>query len=164
MTFHLPLFSHFFSSRDSTQVHCVNLGESFPTSIYLQNLASIQPRTSLVKLARSPCTDPPGARWASFPPWICRCSAEFFVYSFFFSQPRARQGGASTSRLQTSWILSRLHLLFSIPFQTLRETIWWMIQVRSDPVPADTPNRGIPSILAPSQPHPVKIVKFRNHC
>ena len=27
-------------------VHCVDLGESFPTSIYLQNLASIQPRTS----------------------------------------------------------------------------------------------------------------------
>ena len=26
-------------------VHCVDLGESFPTSIYLQNLASIQPRT-----------------------------------------------------------------------------------------------------------------------
>ena len=30
-------------------VHCVDLGESFPTSIYLQNLASIQPRTSLLK-------------------------------------------------------------------------------------------------------------------
>ena len=27
-------------------VHCVDLGESFPTGIYLQNLASIQPRTS----------------------------------------------------------------------------------------------------------------------
>ena len=32
-------------------VHCVDLGESFPTSIYLQNLASIQPRTSPVKFA-----------------------------------------------------------------------------------------------------------------
>ena len=41
-------------------VHCVNLGESFPTSIYLQNLASIQPRTSLGKFARSPRTDPSG--------------------------------------------------------------------------------------------------------
>ena len=41
-------------------MHCVDLGESFPTSIYLQNLASIQPRTSLVKFARSPRTDPPG--------------------------------------------------------------------------------------------------------
>ena len=30
-------------------VHCVDLGESFPTNIYLQNLASIQPRTSLLK-------------------------------------------------------------------------------------------------------------------
>ena len=27
-------------------VHCVDLGESFPTSIYLQQSASIQPRTS----------------------------------------------------------------------------------------------------------------------
>ena len=27
-------------------MHCVDLGESFPTHIYLQNLASIQPRTS----------------------------------------------------------------------------------------------------------------------
>ena len=41
-------------------VRCVDLGESFQTHIYLQNLASVQPRTSLVKLARSPRTDPPG--------------------------------------------------------------------------------------------------------
>ena len=33
-------------------VHCVDLGESFQTHIYLQNLASIQPRTSPVKFAR----------------------------------------------------------------------------------------------------------------
>ena len=30
-------------------VHCVDLGESFQTHIYLQNLASIQPRTNHVK-------------------------------------------------------------------------------------------------------------------
>ena len=30
-------------------VHCEDLGESFPTSIFLQNFASIQPRTSPVK-------------------------------------------------------------------------------------------------------------------
>ena len=41
-------------------MHYVDLGESFPTHIYLQNLASIQPRTSPVKFAHSPCTDPPG--------------------------------------------------------------------------------------------------------
>ena len=34
-------------------VHCVDLGESFPTHIYLQNLASIQPRTSPPKFGRS---------------------------------------------------------------------------------------------------------------
>ena len=38
-------------------MHCVDLGESFPTHIYLQNLVSIQPRTSFVKFARSLCTD-----------------------------------------------------------------------------------------------------------
>ena len=55
-------------------VHCVDLGESVQTHIliiFLQNLVSMQPRTSLVKFARSPCTvriiiiiiftDPPGA-------------------------------------------------------------------------------------------------------
>ena len=41
-------------------VHCVDLGESFHMSIYLQNVASISPRTNLVKFARSPCTDPSG--------------------------------------------------------------------------------------------------------
>ena len=33
---------------------------AIPTSIYLQNLASIQPRMSLVMFARSPFTDRPG--------------------------------------------------------------------------------------------------------
>ena len=35
-------------------MHCVDLGESFPTHILLQNLASIQLLTSPVKFARSP--------------------------------------------------------------------------------------------------------------
>ena len=34
-------------------MHCVDLGENFPTSLHLQRLASIQPRTSLAKFARS---------------------------------------------------------------------------------------------------------------
>ena len=42
-------------------VHCVDLGESFQTHIYLQNLASIQPRTSPVKFARSSGTAARGA-------------------------------------------------------------------------------------------------------
>ena len=33
-------------------VHCVDLGESFQTHIFLQNLASIRPRTSPVKFVR----------------------------------------------------------------------------------------------------------------
>ena len=42
-------------------VHCVDLGESFQTHIYLQNLASIQPRTSPVKSVRTAFSDSPGA-------------------------------------------------------------------------------------------------------
>ena len=38
----------------------VDLEKCCRTHIYLQNLASIQPRMSLVKFARSPCTDRPG--------------------------------------------------------------------------------------------------------
>ena len=38
-------FFHFDSER-CKGVHCVDLGESFPTRIYLQKSASIQPRTS----------------------------------------------------------------------------------------------------------------------
>ena len=34
-------------------VHCVDLDESFQTHIYLQNLASIQPRTSPLKFVGS---------------------------------------------------------------------------------------------------------------
>ena len=46
------------------RVHCVDLGESFQTHIYLQNFVSIQPRTSPVKFAASaiamlpPCEQP----------------------------------------------------------------------------------------------------------
>ena len=32
-------------------VHCVDLGENFPTSIYLQKSSSIQPKTGLSKFA-----------------------------------------------------------------------------------------------------------------
>ena len=39
-------------------VHCVDLGESFQTHIYLQNLASIQPRTSPLKFAAQTATNP----------------------------------------------------------------------------------------------------------
>jgi len=51
------IFNENFEIRDRCKgVHCVDLGESFPTHIYLQNLASIQPRTSPFKFARSPRT------------------------------------------------------------------------------------------------------------
>ena len=55
------IFNENFEIRERCKgVHCVDLGESFPTHIYLQILASIQPRTSPFKFAHSPRTDPPG--------------------------------------------------------------------------------------------------------
>ena len=48
------IFNENFTIRERCKgVHCVDLGESFPTSIHLQNLASIQPRTSLSKFAKN---------------------------------------------------------------------------------------------------------------
>ena len=45
------IFNEKIESRERCKgVHFVDLGESFPTHIYLQNLASIQPRTSPSKL------------------------------------------------------------------------------------------------------------------
>jgi hypothetical protein len=44
---HSAIFNENFEIRARCKgVHCVDLGESFPTSIYLQKSASIQPRTS----------------------------------------------------------------------------------------------------------------------
>ena len=49
-----------FSTLDSKTVQrgvdCVDLGESFPMSIYLKHFVSIQRRTSLVKFARAVTT------------------------------------------------------------------------------------------------------------
>ena len=42
-------------------VHCVDLDKSFPTSIYLQNLVSIQPRSSPKKFGKT------GKRTSKFP-------------------------------------------------------------------------------------------------
>ena len=47
------IFNENFEIRERCKgVHCVDLGESFPTSSYLQNLASIQPRTSPKKFGK----------------------------------------------------------------------------------------------------------------
>ena len=54
-----PIFRQWIPKR-CKGVHCVDLGESFLTSIYLQNVASIQTGTSPARFARSPRTDPPG--------------------------------------------------------------------------------------------------------
>ena len=48
-----PVFDYGFQKR-CKGVHCVDLNDSFPTTIYLQNFASIQPRTSPGKFAPSP--------------------------------------------------------------------------------------------------------------
>ena len=63
----IGIFKHNFELYERCKgVHCVDLDEGFPAHIFLQNLASIQLRTSPVKFARSPriitiITDPPGS-------------------------------------------------------------------------------------------------------
>ena len=58
-------------------VHCVDLGESFQTYIYLQNLASIQPRTSPVKFARSSQAARFPRRHLCIEPCSCRSGRSF---------------------------------------------------------------------------------------
>ena len=49
-------------------MHIVDLGDSFPTHIDLENLASIQPRTSPVKFAGGAGASKPGPPGAGPPP------------------------------------------------------------------------------------------------
>ena len=79
-------------------VHCVDLDESFQTHIYLQNLASIQPRTSPLKFVGSRGADPsagptPAPAWARRgSPECLRASARLFMWK---RAPHARQISAS---------------------------------------------------------------------
>ena len=78
-------------------VHCVDLGESFQTHIYLQNLASIQPRTSPAKFARSSgsAADSVTSRpWVGRPPRPRRPSA-------VSGTGRTRPGPTSRARPRT---------------------------------------------------------------
>ena len=96
-------------------MHYVDLGESFPTSIYLQNLASIQPRTSLVKFARSPRKDPPGTR-------TCQTKPGILVRNVIWKTRQARKPLTHTA--------SESHGMSSIRFQIVlrhpiaRRTRW----------------------------------------
>ena len=64
MHVNLMQFSNLVLLFQRTHVNLIDLVKSFQTSSYLQNLASIQPRTSLGKFARSPCTDHAGSSFA----------------------------------------------------------------------------------------------------
>ena len=68
-------------------VHCVDLGESFQTHIYLQNLASIQPRTSPLKFAGDPGGHELGPR---------------IHYSFAWYRAAARAGGKDDRAAQAA--------------------------------------------------------------
>ena len=75
-------------------VHFVDLDETFPTSIDLQNLASIQRRTSPLRFARSPRTDPPGtarSEWESTAYRLLLFAGLLFNWRLLLSAPlRAR--------------------------------------------------------------------------
>ena len=67
-----------FGPKRCKGVHCVDIDESFPTSIYLQNLASIQPRTSPKKFGKTGKLD--------------------FEISFAFTPVRAFETGGQRTR------------------------------------------------------------------
>ena len=75
-------------------VHCVDLGESFQTHIFLQNLASIQPRTSPVKFRQNPHA------WVygSASGWIARASPVRGA-CFYWWTPRSSAPSTSRCRL-----------------------------------------------------------------
>ena len=50
-------------------MHCVDLGESFQTHVFLQNLASIQPRTSPLKFAATRVASATFGK--PVPVWVC---------------------------------------------------------------------------------------------
>ena len=115
-------------------VHCVDLGESFPTHIHLQNLASIQPRTSPFKFARSPRTDPPGCfhfsslsrrqEWLSAPVAVVRAllsddrlrvRSEDEVYNAAIAWLRAREPPADANVARDLLALVRYSPLLTVP-------------------------------------------------
>ena len=115
-------------------MHCVDLGESFPTHVFFQNLASIQPRTSLVKFACSPRTDPPdppGRKCVAVPMTSSPCSiasAQRTLGSATQAQtpspirgslqvPRFRGPHSSKRRMEESWMSRRYSEIVKIAFR-----------------------------------------------
>ena len=81
-----PVFDYGFQKR-CKGVHCVDLGESFPTSIYLQNLASIQPRTiAAVSLAEFVAVHIVLVK-LSLAIETSAIPRQMFLFSFIFSYP-----------------------------------------------------------------------------
>ena len=79
-------------------VRCVDLGESFHMSIFLQNLASIQPRTTPVKLARSPCPDSPTTKVRAAVCWhIVRKGIIKYALKMALESSESRRKSSSSS-------------------------------------------------------------------
>ena len=94
--------------------HRVDLGESFPTNIWLQKSASIQTRTSLVKFARSPCTDPPGDASAGDTMLEVLSTVGFAVEDMIQVNPgSATQESSEISAITASGLLLRHPLLYN---------------------------------------------------
>ena len=91
-------------------VHCVDLGESFQTNIYLQNLASIQPRTSPPKFraarAHIARARPPGdPRRAQTPGELC---ASIRSSKVFRTGTYGKRIGCSSAREQRNLLASQV--------------------------------------------------------
>ena len=70
--------------------------------IWVQKSASIQPQTSSLKFARSPCTDPPGETLAQYDPFWCRQTAEVHLWMGLVVTSTTRSDGKATANIG-SW-------------------------------------------------------------
>ena len=121
-------------------MHCVDLGESFPTSIYLQKSASIQPRTSSSQFEGkfnsifTRLLSPGAGRGGRRRPRACRSSGHrsprpaVFVPGRTLSQTaRAGPGDASALSKLNSWRLLKLIKIKSARSRLYRSQILQVI-------------------------------------
>ena len=126
-------------------VHFVDLGESFPTHIYLQNLASIQPRTSGLpphrrrrERRRAPQGAPEGARGlANVAPHVC------LERPFVASTSHFR--GALTG--STAFSLTEFHIRCLVAFGLCSQLPYWL---KTPPV--SRPRRQAPDAMGMVEP------------
>ena len=122
-------------------MHFVDLGESFPTSTYLQNLASIQPRTSLTKFESSSYREfefkPLKFRTSFLQPslsWLHVCLCHWAAHSAKLASACFKAGFtillSCTFTVLLSGKLGHIHILLSYLLQAIHFRNWFAVLQR----------------------------------